>query len=104
MVGFSGFLSISTSLHAELRAVLFRLQLAWDRGIRHLECNSNSKTAIQLIKHGVNPHHAYTSLICKIREFLSASWVVTLDHTFCEANSCVDWLAKHGACYDAQGQ
>ena len=100
VIGFSGYPSSSTNLHAELKAVWFGLQLAWDRGCRYLVCHSDSTTAIHLVLQDVPPSHKYSSIVRKIEDLLRAPWEVILEHTYREGNACADWLPKHDAKHD----
>ena len=101
VIGFSSFLGSSTNVHAELKALWFGLQLAWNRGFRHVICHSDSSTVIHLVTHDVPPYHKIASIVSKIKDLLGAPWEVILEHTYPESNACVDWLAKYGAYHDA---
>lgn len=57
---------------------------------------SDSKVAIELIKHGVNPEHQLAGLVYRIRQLLSnEDWNCQVQHVFREANGVADWLANH---------
>ncbi|MED6172519.1 hypothetical protein PIB30_118000 [Stylosanthes scabra] len=102
VVGISGFLGNSSILHAELAAVERGLLLAWDWGIRKLICHSDSMTVVSLVSNGGNhDRHQFAALLANIQELLRRDWVVQVEHTLREGNSCADWLAKDGAKDDA---
>lgn len=63
-------------------------------------CESDSKTALSLIKEGVSKFHAYSPLVDHIRRFTTYSWQLSSNHTFKEVNVCANWLAKQGASSD----
>lgn len=60
-------------------------------------CESDSQSAIQFIKDGVDRFHPHFPLIDHIRDLLAYPWTVILRHTLREGNMCADWLAKQGA-------
>ncbi|XP_057729031.1 uncharacterized protein LOC130944631 isoform X3 [Arachis stenosperma] len=98
VVGISGFLENSSTLHAELAAVERGLLLAWDWGIRKLICHSDSMTVVSLVSNGGNhDRHQFAGLLANIQELLQRDWQVQVEHTLREGNSCADWLAKDGA-------
>jgi hypothetical protein len=38
--------------------------------------------------------HKYRAFILEIRELLSRDWISRIEHTFRQANFCVDFMAK----------
>ena len=87
----------SLVLHAELMTIMHGLRLARFISINQLVCHSNSKMAVDLIRTSVDEYHHYASLVGDIRELLNENWVVIIEHTFREANSCANWLDKDRA-------
>ena len=59
---FSGNYGNTTCLKAALFAVYHGLKTAWQRGFRHVVCESDSKIALGLIQDHVDPFHPYFSL------------------------------------------
>ncbi|XP_057422473.1 uncharacterized protein LOC130716276 [Lotus japonicus] len=95
--GFYEFFNDPTILHLELLAIFHELTLAWDRGVRAVECQSDSLDAVKLESSGPPLRHAFASLIWDIKDLLNRPWQVALYHTLREGNACADFLAKHGA-------
>ncbi|XP_057432510.1 uncharacterized protein LOC130725282 [Lotus japonicus] len=75
--------------------------MAWDRGYRVVECQSDSMNAVRLIESTPPSGHVFASLVWDIKDLLSRPWEVLLKHTLREGNACADFLTKHGA--DQQG-
>ena len=78
-------------------AIKHGLLLAHAQGFSKIICHSDSKTAIDLVKSGVDFFHLYASLVGDIRTILSSGWEVCVEHSLHEANFSADWLAKEGA-------
>lgn len=93
----AGFCGISTNLHAELLAIVFGLNLAWNSGYRKVVCESDSKTTLDIIIGGVQQTHPYAPAVNHIRRLRDYDWDLSFNHTLREGNACVDWLAKEGA-------
>lgn len=97
----SGYCGTSTNLKAELFAILHGLNVAWDAGYRFIVCESDSATALRLIKENNNPFHPYSPLISQIQRLVTQQWDVSFTHTLREGNTVADWLAKTGATHDS---
>ena len=97
---FTGSCEITTSLKAELFAIMHGLQTAWDSGLRDIICESDSAVALELINKEPNVCHPYYAIIKKIQDTITLPWKCSLQHTWREANSCADWLAKYGSSHD----
>lgn len=95
--GFYGFLEDTNILHLELLAVYHGLRLAWERGARRVECQSDSLDAVTLVHSIPCSTHVYASLVWDIKDLLGRDWRVELYHTLREGNACADFLAKFGA-------
>ena len=90
------YIGFSTITHAELVALKVGLQVAWDQGIRVLECVSDSKTIVDFILKEMSPYHLYAPIIHDIKTILSREWIVSLCHSYREGNQSADLLAKQG--------
>ncbi|KAK7269582.1 hypothetical protein RIF29_22314 [Crotalaria pallida] len=99
--GFAGHFGISNNIHMELLAVLHGLKLAWSRGFRSIECRTDRMEVLNLLKGGFNHFHLYASIIASIVDVVRRDWSVMFSHTLREGNQCADFLAKKGACMDA---
>ena len=93
-MGFTGFLGISTNLHAKLMALLHGLRMAWEYGVRNLLCNSNSLDVVRMVSPGVPTTHRYYKIVFSISRWFSKDWVISLEHTLRDGNGGIDFLAK----------
>ncbi|KAF7811300.1 reverse transcriptase [Senna tora] len=95
MKGFNFFLGIGDIITAELWAIFRGLKLTEDFGYSPFLIDSDSLTAVTLIKNlNISTSHSYFPLIHACRSLLERQPHTSLNHTFCEANSCADGLAK----------
>lgn len=97
LLGFSGSCGFTTNLNAELQAIAHGLELSWSRGYREVMCESNSETALALVKDGVQQTHPYAPIVDYIRSFTQKDRWLSFHHTLREGNMCADWLAKYGS-------
>ncbi|XP_057450644.1 uncharacterized protein LOC130742570 [Lotus japonicus] len=97
VLGFYGHCNDPNILHLKLLAIFHGLSLAWNRGVRAVECQSDSLDAVKLVSSVPPLRHSYASLIWDIKDLLSRSWQVVVYHTLRKGNACADFLAKHGA-------
>ncbi|KAK7251242.1 hypothetical protein RIF29_34267 [Crotalaria pallida] len=88
--GFSKFVEVLTSLHAELLTIFIGLKLAWDKGFCFIICQSDSMPVVSLIACGVFPHQHYVVLIHAITHLLGKDWDVSLRHLLREGNQVAD--------------
>lgn len=65
--GFSRNMGSSNVLWAELWAIYTMINLAWDRGVRRIMVESDSKVVVQLVTEGCVVLHPYASLVNQIR-------------------------------------
>ncbi|CAN1243569.1 Putative ribonuclease H protein At1g65750, partial [Linum perenne] len=68
--------------------------LAWDKGIRKLCVQTDSKVVVTLILDSDNRSHRHTNLIKQIHILKNRDWDVTINHICREANNAADYLAK----------
>lgn len=95
--GLHGSIGTSENLQAELDAIHFGLSTAWEAGIRHLVCYTDSQMALDLCKSMMSMKHLYAALLWGIHDLLAREWEVELLHTLREANESADKLVKIGA-------
>ncbi|MCI37093.1 ribonuclease H protein, partial [Trifolium medium] len=94
-----GFYDVATQpsiLYAEIMAMLHGLELCWKKGFQRVSCFSESLQIVTLVKDGVLPYHKFANEVTSIRQLLDRDWVVAVDHTLREGNTCADMLAKKG--------
>lgn len=100
--GFFGFLEETCILRLELLAIFQGLSMAWERGYRVVDCQSDSMDAVNLVMSVPPTRHLYVSLIWDIKDLLARDWLVDIHHILREGNACADFLAKHGAGQDQE--
>ncbi|MCI04266.1 hypothetical protein A2U01_0025312 [Trifolium medium] len=66
-----GMMVVVGYLHAELLALLFGLQLAWDKGLSNVICYSDSLNAIKLVTAPITPMHLYAAIMQKVKNLSS---------------------------------
>ena len=82
---------------AELAAVRQGLMLAWNKGVKVLQLELDSKVVLHwLTNKNINYPTNMLSLICDCRNLLDQGWEVHMHHVNREANGCVNALAKRG--------
>ncbi|CAN1314140.1 Putative ribonuclease H protein At1g65750 [Linum perenne] len=81
---------------AEIRAIVEGTKLAWSLGIRKLNIQSDSSTAISLLSTDEDVNHNHASLVFEFKELRSRQWDITFTHVFREANYAADYLANLG--------
>ncbi|CAN1126818.1 Putative ribonuclease H protein At1g65750 [Linum perenne] len=81
---------------AELRGMLFGLQLAWERGHRRVIAQLDSAVAVDLLKASGEITHHHAAEVYQFRELLSRDWCIQVQHSYREANKAADSLASRG--------
>ncbi|KAH9670623.1 putative ribonuclease H protein [Citrus sinensis] len=83
---------------AELWGLYQGLTLAWNKGIRWLCVEVDSRCVTQLVKNNmVNPNE-FSTLIRAIQELIRRNWRVEITHVYREANFAADYLATLACC------
>ncbi|CAN1809468.1 Putative ribonuclease H protein At1g65750 [Linum perenne] len=81
---------------AELTGIIIGMERAWNAGVRDLEIQTDSLTAVGLLNNAKATDHQHASLIVQFSSLLDRNWKVTLKHIFREANHLADALAEKG--------
>ncbi|CAN1139785.1 Putative ribonuclease H protein At1g65750 [Linum perenne] len=81
---------------AEIRGVIFGLQLAWDLGYRRVLAQLDSSAAIAILEADGDVTHQHALEVFQFRELVSRNWDVKLIHIYREANKAADFLAGKG--------
>ncbi|CAN0926121.1 Putative ribonuclease H protein At1g65750, partial [Linum grandiflorum] len=89
-----------TITRAEIRGVIFWLNLAWDLGFRHVHLQLDSTAAISVITGKDSSDLRRRSCIEEARELFSRDWSLHVIHAFREDNRAADRLAHHGHSLD----
>ncbi|XP_016702055.1 uncharacterized protein [Gossypium hirsutum] len=93
LVGFRMITSMSDIFNIEVKAVLEGLKLAWDRGFRQIEVESDNSFLINVLQNDL----AVVSSIDEIRlilDWYSKDWQVKFRYIQRDSNKVVDQLAK----------
>lgn len=96
ILGFSGLISKDSILYVEMFALLQCLLLAKSIGMSSMLCALDSLKAVKLVSLGVPKFHKYAAIVTSIQDLLQEDWTLSFEHTFKEANMCVDYLVKFG--------
>lgn len=83
-------------MQAELWGILHGLQLAWQLGVQQVLVESDSMSAIRLVKYGWPALHPASSLLEEIRRSLSLFTNGNCTHIWREGNFVADQLSKYG--------
>ncbi|CAN1312660.1 Putative ribonuclease H protein At1g65750, partial [Linum perenne] len=89
-------LGICSITRAELRGMLFGLQLAWERGHRRVVAQLDSAVAVALLEAGGDITHHHAAEVYQFRELLKRDWCVQVRHIYREANKAANSLAGRG--------
>ncbi|CAN0876743.1 Putative ribonuclease H protein At1g65750 [Linum grandiflorum] len=81
---------------AEIQAIVDGLKLAWNLGIRRIQVQSDSMTAISILVKDSELRHQHAALVLQFQELCSRHWEVNISHIYREANFAADYLANLG--------
>ena len=93
---FSAKLGNCTAINVKLWGACIGLRMAFEFGYKNVLLELDSRVVVQMIAHGIDDSHAYSTLVKAICLILSRDWIVQVSHVYREINSCADLLAKHG--------
>lgn len=100
VAGFKKCLGSGSVLSAELWGMVHGLELAWAQGFRRVWLESDSLTAVTLVKNGCHHSHQFFSLIQRIQRLVNNNWQIRISHTHREGNRVADILAGEGVLSD----
>ncbi|CAN1779457.1 Putative ribonuclease H protein At1g65750 [Linum perenne] len=89
-------LGICSITRAELRGMIFGLQMAWDRGHRRVVAQLDSAVAVALLEADGEITHQHAAEIYQFRELQKRDWCIQVRHIYREANKAADSLAGRG--------
>ncbi|CAN1143084.1 Putative ribonuclease H protein At1g65750 [Linum perenne] len=81
---------------AEIRGIVEGMNLAWERGVRHLAIQTDSRCAVQILSNQNNVDHQHAGLVKLFTKLLERDWIVSLSHVYRESNFLADSLAALG--------
>ncbi|KAL4307123.1 uncharacterized protein LOC107605009 [Arachis ipaensis] len=91
--GFTANLGYCQITQAEMWAVLYGLQMAWNLGMRRVIVEMD---AIEVLKE-INTHQSTKTIdpiLREIEEYKERSWEIKFQYANRETNQCADWLGK----------
>lgn len=100
IMGFYGKLPNCASLEAELWGIYRGLKAISDRDLKHVEIETDSKIAMQLVRDGPSRRSRYADLIQDCKELMRIT-ESSIEHAFREGNQVADRLANMGVEQDA---
>ncbi|CAN1124799.1 Putative ribonuclease H protein At1g65750, partial [Linum perenne] len=83
-------------MRAELRGIIEGMNLAWEKGIRKLCIQTDSKAAVDILTCAENHLNRHTSLVQQFQGLKARNWVVQIHHIYREANFAADYMANLG--------
>lgn len=93
--GFARKVGICSLVAVELWAVLWGLDMAWDKGSKKVILKVDSQLVAQNVKAPRMSMDMHMALVQAIKERLSRRWQIVI-HTYREGNAVADWLANEG--------
>ncbi|CAN1766303.1 Putative ribonuclease H protein At1g65750 [Linum perenne] len=87
-------------MRAEIRGIVEGMRLAWERGIRKLSIQTDSRAAVALLTAGDDRRHRHASLVQQFHELRMRDWDVKIHHIYREANYAADYMANLGQSLD----
>ncbi|CAN1165013.1 Putative ribonuclease H protein At1g65750 [Linum perenne] len=97
---FAANLGSCSIMRAELRGIIEGMSLAWDKGVRRLCIQTDSKAAVSILAKVDNLNHRHASLVEQFHALKNRDWEVSIHHIFREANCAADYLANLGHTLD----
>ncbi|CAN0838844.1 Putative ribonuclease H protein At1g65750, partial [Linum grandiflorum] len=85
-----------TITHAELRAALHGLRIAWDLGYRKVSLQVDSVVVVSFLCHNKDVDPRHQTCVDELKLLLARNWMVYVSHTYHEGNRVADLLAHHG--------
>ncbi|CAN1766325.1 Putative ribonuclease H protein At1g65750, partial [Linum perenne] len=87
-------------MRAEIRGIVEGMRLAWERGIRKLSIQTDSRAAVALLTAEDDRLHRHASLVQLFHELRMRDWDVKIHHIYREANYAADYMANLGQSFD----
>ncbi|CAN1188458.1 Putative ribonuclease H protein At1g65750, partial [Linum perenne] len=81
---------------SEISAIVLGHERAWNVGVRNVEIQTDSQTAIRMLSMDTNHDHQHATIMGKYKRLLNRPWRVSLRHIYREANHLDDAMASRG--------
>ncbi|KAF7838057.1 putative ribonuclease H protein [Senna tora] len=95
LASFTKYLGDCSVLQAELYAIANGLEVAWSLGFRKVVIESDSLTAVNLLKTPVRSTHPCAAILFRIQTLSAQDWLVSCVHVLREGNMAADAVAAH---------
>ncbi|CAN1146438.1 Putative ribonuclease H protein At1g65750, partial [Linum perenne] len=96
LAAFAANLGSCSIMRAELRGIVDGMRLAWDKGVRKLNIQTDSRAAVAILQNESETTHRHASLVAQFVSLKNRDWEVSINHIFREANFAADYLANFG--------
>ncbi|CAN1163084.1 Putative ribonuclease H protein At1g65750 [Linum perenne] len=96
IAAFSANLGVCSIMRSELRAIVEGMKLAWNKGVRRLRIQTDSKAAVAMLSKPYNANSQHAGFIEQFSELSSQDWEISIHHIYREANCAADHLANRG--------
>ncbi|CAN1199163.1 Putative ribonuclease H protein At1g65750 [Linum perenne] len=83
-------------MRAELRGIIDGMHRAWEKGVRKLMIQTDSRAAVEILPNDSDLAHRHASLVEQFRSLRNRDWVISTHHVYREANFAADYLANIG--------
>ncbi|CAN1725502.1 Putative ribonuclease H protein At1g65750, partial [Linum perenne] len=93
---FAANLGTCSIMRAELRGIVVGMKLAWDKRIRKLRIQIDSKAAADMLLEPGSRNNKHANLLHQFSELISREWSISIHHIYREANFAADYLANLG--------
>ncbi|RYR53791.1 hypothetical protein Ahy_A06g029039 [Arachis hypogaea] len=92
--GYARRLTYAKAIEVEVAAIREGLEIAWKKGFRRIELETDSQAAVNLMENPPKRHPTLTRPIRRIKELLNRNWQVRIRHIYREANQLADGIAN----------
>ncbi|CAN1770919.1 Putative ribonuclease H protein At1g65750 [Linum perenne] len=83
-------------MRAELRGIIDGMHLAWEKGVRKLVIQTDSRAAVAILLNDSNRTHRHASIVEQFTSLKNRDWEVSIHHIYREANFAADYMANLG--------
>ncbi|CAN1121361.1 Putative ribonuclease H protein At1g65750, partial [Linum perenne] len=96
IASFASNLGSCSIMRAELRGIIDGMLLAWEKGVRKLVIQTDSRAAVEILLNDSDLAHRHASLVEQFSSLKNRDWEVAIHHVYREANFAADYLATVG--------
>ncbi|CAN1766118.1 Putative ribonuclease H protein At1g65750 [Linum perenne] len=100
ITAFTSNLGCCSIMRAELQGIIEGMNLAWERGIRKLCIQTDSRAAVDILSCTGARLNRHTSLVQQFHDMKARDWEIQIHHIYREANFAADYLANLGHSFE----